>query len=130
MTIDTNQFWNLLATSNLLPQPRIQSLFAKFDAAKKSQEDNSPQNKSPHEITTWLVSQKVISSYQASILLAGHSGPFNYGIYTVIDRFEKGQLANSFSAIHRSSQHPVLLEFVSGSEPSDLKNWRKNETLV
>ena len=130
MTIDTNQFWNLLATSNLLPQPRIQSLFAKFDAAKKSQEDNSPQNKSPQEITTWLVSQKVISSYQASILLAGHSGPFNYGNYTVIDRFEKGQLAKSFSAIHRSSQHPVLLEFVSGSEPSDLKNWRKTETLV
>ncbi len=122
MTIDTNQFWNLLATSNLLPQPRIQSLFAEFDSTK--------QPPTAAAIASWLVSQKLISSYHASILLAGHAEPFHYGNYTVVDRFVKGQLANSFSAIHRSSQHPVLLEFVSGSEPSDLKNWSKTEVLV
>lgn len=122
MTIDTNQFWNLLAASQLLPQPQIQTLFAEFSSTKREQ--------SAKDLAKWLVTRKSISTYQAKILLAGYQGPFQYANYTLLDHFHKGQMAGTFKAIHQATQHPVLLEFFAGNDPKDLKNWRRTEALV
>ncbi len=125
MTIDTNQFWNLLTQSQLLPQPQVQTLFTQASSNSDRLTDQTAKN-----LADWLVEQNAISEYQAKILLAGHDGPFHYGNYTVISRFEKGELPGSFKAIHRKSRHQVLLEFLTGNQAADLKHWQTVESLA
>ena len=143
MTIDINQFWNLLSGSKLLSPERHQSLFTEFvtefnrstdfgDGAKSKNSGNSSGStgfNSPESVANWLVKQKAISSYQAKILLAGENGPFHYGNYTITARIASGPLAKSFRARHRQTDHPVLLQFVAGKTPEDLEFWRQIEAL-
>ena len=74
--------------------------------------------------------QKAISTYQATIMLAGHHGPFQYGNYTLVDRFNKGHLGRTFRAVHSRTQYPVMLEFFAGSCPDDLKKWQQAESVT
>ena len=88
MTFDTTQFWNLLTASQLLPPPTIAKLMAEFNSDKTAS--------SAEAVAKWLVKRKTLTDYQTKILLAGHPGPFQYGNYTVNDRFESGPLAGCF----------------------------------
>ena len=123
MTIDINRFWTLLSESQLVNAAQTQSLFTKFSA-------DSSLPKQADSLANWLVKQKAISPYQASILAAGHSGPFRYGNYTVVEQIENGPLAGHFQARHAKTGHPVLLLFFPGEKTDDLKRWNIIEALV
>ncbi len=123
MTIDINQFWTLLSESQLVNAAQTQSLFTKFSA-------DSSLPRQADSLAKWLVEQKAITPYQASIITAGHSGPFRYGNYIVVERIEKGPLAGDFKAKHSQTGHPVLLRFFAGNETKDLEAWNSVEALV
>ena len=106
-----------------MPVSQVQALFTKYSS-------ESSTNKSPEQLRRWLVDQKAITDYQASIIAAGHSGPFRYGNYTVVERIENGVLAGSFAGRHTKTGYSVLLQFFPGSAPEDLKVWRQIEALV
>lgn len=124
MTIDTNQFWNLLSEAQLVPVSQVQTLFTEYSA------DNSL-GKSSESLRDWLVRKNAISGYQASIIAAGHSGPFRFGNYTIVERIENGGLLNgSFAARHTKTGYLSLLQFFPGSEPAHLRQWQQIEALV
>ena len=122
VTIDVNEFWNLLAASQLLPPTRFQSLITESKLANTTI--------SAASTADWLVKQKLLSEYQSQILLAGRGGPFFYGNYLVTGRIAAGPLTNHFNARHRITQHPVLLEFAAGNNRTDLDRWEQTEAWV
>ncbi len=123
MTIDTNQFWNLISESQLLPVQQVQTLFSEF-----SSDDSN--DKSAVGLAKWMVKKKTISGYQAKILLAGHSGPFRMGKYTLVDRIEAGLMKGHFAAQHTRTKYPVLLQFLEGNQPKHLTQWNQIESLT
>ena len=132
MTADSNQFWKLLSDSGLVSDDDLQEIAASFNAAQAKTEQRS-EFQGLTEIETlakWLVEQKVISEFQADILSKGASGPFKYGNYTVVGRTVSGPLKDSFSAVHRATGHPVLLQFLPGNEADDLAAWQQIDALI
>lgn len=123
MTIDTNQFWNLISDSRLVPVQQVQSLFSEFSS-------DAAQDKTAVGLAKWLVKKKAISPYQAKIILAGHSGPFRMGKYTVVNRIEKGPMKGYFSAQQTRIKYPVLLQFLPGSHTDHLKQWDRIEAIA
>ena len=123
MTIDINQFWNLFSESQLVNASQVQALFTEFASAE-------PKEKHAQSLAKWLVQKKAISNYHAKILASGHSGPFRYGNYTVLELIESGALKDHFVAHHSKTAHPVLLQFMPGTESGHLDRWRQIETFA
>ena len=78
----------------------------------------------------WLVSQGVLTGYQAAVLQAGRSGPFFYGDYQVYDRCESETLAGMFRARHVLTNHPVLLRFFGAADVQDAHQWAQRSQAV
>ncbi len=114
MSISNEQFWKLAATSGLLTSEHCQTLANQFGQL----EDAAPQTDAL-ALVKWLVSNRILSRYQASVLLSGQPGPFQYGDYQVFDRLDKGRLKGFFRAVHLPTQHVVLLKFLSGPATQD-----------
>lgn len=87
-------------------------------------------SKSPEALAKWMVKKKAISPYQARIFLKGHSGPFRYGNYTVLDRLQAGPLKDHFVGRHLKTGFPVLLQFLEGTEEEHLQHWSNIKTLA
>src|SRR5688500_5558673 len=125
MPVAAPTFWNLLEQSRLLTPEQVRQLGIDFSAAGVPSD--------PHDATglaQWLVSRNVISKYQSTILLAGRSGPFLYGDYSVYDRIEKRRLTGWFRAVHRPTGHPVTLQFLTGPVVSDPRLWAHGANLA
>jgi serine/threonine-protein kinase len=113
MALSVADFWNLFAESQLLAPETIAQYAAAFSAVKGAA------HASGATLAEWLIAQNVISRYQASVLLAGKSGPFAYGDYRVYDRIESGRFAGLFRAVHAPTAHPVLLSFLPSAMADD-----------
>ena len=122
MTIDITQFWNLLTESKLVGVAETQTLFSEF--SEFSEEKN------PDSLAEFLINKKAITRYQSKILLAGYHGPFQYGNYVVTEQIESGFFRNQFKARHKKTSYPVFLQFIPGTETSDLETWEKIENEV
>jgi eukaryotic-like serine/threonine-protein kinase len=118
VSVSIPDFWKLLAASRLQSQERVQQLAVEFAQSSTA----APANAKP--LAQWLVTNKKLSRYQATVLLAGRSGPFFFGDYRVHDRLEQGRFAGCFRAHHTASGHPVLLQFFAGPAASDPAQWR------
>ena len=73
---------------------------------------------------------RVLTRYQASVILGGRSGPFLYGDYQVFDRINGGRLSGVFKAVHTPSGHPVLLKFATGGLSQDARQWELADRYV
>ena len=76
-------------------------------------------------LSEWLIAQGNISRFQAKVLLSGQPGPFVFGDYRVYDRIEAGRLAGIFRAVHIPTNHPVLLQFLTGPYAQDVERLAK-----
>ncbi len=118
MTIPIPDFWRLLIESQLLPAEECQRLGQQFGHVKGAAAQGNART-----LSEWLVSQNVISRYQATILLGGRAGPFAYGDYKIYDRIDGGPLAGQFKAVHATTGHPVCLKFFAGETVADANRW-------
>jgi hypothetical protein len=109
MALGVPDFWKLLVESRLLSAEQVEPLRGAFD-----QMPGAARAGSALALSEWLVSQHVISRYQATVLLAGRAGPFVYGDYSVYDRVEGGPAPGIFRAVHVPSGHAVCLYFLTG----------------
>ena len=108
MAMTQGDFWKLVAESQLLTPQRCQHLSNQFAKLPGRPEDNA------QPLAAWLVRQHILSKYQATILLAGRTGPFVFGDYRIQDRLEGGsRLSGMFRAVHTGTNHPVLLKFLT-----------------
>ncbi|MDE0734215.1 MAG: protein kinase [Pirellulaceae bacterium] len=120
MTLTIAQFWKLLLDSQLVTTEQWQQLQLDFARSEQGSITNDP-----HAVGHWLISNQVLSAYQSTILLNGHSGPFFYGDYRVQDRITQGRFDGYFQAIHRPTGHPVLLQFLIGEQYQDPTSWQE-----
>lgn len=118
MSVAIPQFWQLLAESQLLDQASLARWQQNFAGMKGAAQMNSART-----LAEWLIAEKVISRYQASVLLSGYAGPFQYGDYRVFERYESGRLAGRFRAFHAPTGHGVLLDFLSGAVAQNPQLW-------
>jgi len=114
MAISNEQFWHLAAASGLLTSERCQLLAGQFGLLG----DTAHQGDAV-AVAKWLVSTRVLSHYQASVLLRGQPGPFQFGEYQVFDRIDKGRLKGTLRAVHLPTQHVVFLKLLTGPATQD-----------
>ena len=117
MSVTIPDFWRLVLESQLLTPAQCQQLATSFGSSQGASGDSQA-------LANWLISQNVISRYQATVLLAGRPGPFCYGEYKIYDRIESGRLAGWFRAVHIATNHPVMLKFLTGSASQNTNLWK------
>ncbi|HND52423.1 MAG TPA: protein kinase, partial [Pirellulaceae bacterium] len=118
MPVSIPEFWKLVAESRLLTGEQCQQLSLNYSQVKGGTADGSAKS-----LAEWLVSINTLSKYQATVLLNGRAGPFFYSDYKVYDRIDSGRFKGFFRAVHAASNHPVLLQFVTGSAAQDPQQW-------
>ncbi|MBT6721662.1 MAG: hypothetical protein HOB20_00385, partial [Planctomycetaceae bacterium] len=107
-----SEFWLNFRESKLLENQECMQLrqqFAKLVA-------NNPELDQAKSIAAWLIKNGKLTNYQATVLLKGHNGPFDFGRYRVQNRISKGPLKGRFQARHKDTGHPVVLRFLKGDE--------------
>jgi serine/threonine protein kinase len=109
-----NEFWKLLRESDLVPSEQLSDLRNKYQATASA--ETSAAEGDVDSVAQWLIKQQAITVYQARILLKGRSGPFNFGNYQVQNRLPAGPLKGWFQARHQTTDHPVILHFLTGDE--------------
>ncbi len=110
MSVSIAEFWKLAIESKVLSAEEARKYSAAFSRAKGSSVGDGDVQK----LAKSLVSNGIISRYQAKVLMAGRAGPFVYGDYLIFDRPDAGRLAGLFRARHLGTGHPVCLYFLSG----------------
>jgi serine/threonine protein kinase len=125
MAISFPDFWKLIIESHLFTADQCQQLSAQYGHQAGAAGQGNAKS-----LAEWLVSQNVLSRYQASIILGGRSGPFFYGEYKIYDRIENGRLASAFRAAHSGSNHPVLLLFLTGQAAQDPQRWQQLQSTL
>lgn len=118
MPASEQDFWQLAVTARLFSAAAQARLAAKYHAKRGEQPASAA------DVTHWLVRKRVITPYQAKVLLAGRPGPFAFGKYLVTDKIGQGRLAGLFRAIHRPTNCPVLLEFLKSPRPGTAE-WKR-----
>ncbi len=113
MPVSVEKFWQLAQQSDLLGAKHCQKLATQF-AQSGATADGDAQ-----PLARWLVGRQVLSRYQATVLLAGKPGPFQFGGYQVFDRLSKGRLKGLFRAVHLDTQHVVMLRFLDTGEAAN-----------
>ena len=123
MDISIPEFWRLSTESGLLSIEQCQQLDSRFtQTAANTQAGSKP-------LAQWLVSQNVLSRYQARVLLSGKAGPFQYGDYKIYDRIAAGRLQGLFRAVHAGTNHPVTLYFLTRAVAEDDDRWARATEL-
>ena len=118
MPVSIPEFWQLLMDSRLVSAEQCQQLIASFSQVKGATSQGNART-----LAEWLISRGVLTRYQTMVLMAGRSGPFLYGDYKLYDRLESGALAGMFRAVHLATQHPVMLQFLTGPATQDPQQW-------
>ncbi len=114
-----SDFWLNLKESDLLSNQECVEL--RKQHAKLVLEN--PELDQPKNIAAWLIQNGQLTKYQATVLLKGRRGPFDFGRYRVQNRITDGPLESWFQAQHIDTQHPVLLHFLSGDEYKNPAVW-------
>src|SRR5262245_56639708 len=103
------EFWQLAQTSGLIGPEHIESLQGQFEQIRGAATRGNSRT-----LGEWLIDRGALSRFQCDVLLLGQPGPFQYGDYVLLERIERGRLAGLFRAVHRPTQHKVLLKFLDG----------------
>ncbi|QEG21279.1 protein kinase [Mariniblastus fucicola] len=114
--IGIDQFWDVLIQSRLIAPAELQQIREKAATITNSEDAES--------IANWLVREKILTPLQTKVLLAGHSGPFEFGRYRLVGGDPQ---RNVWMARDRKTTHPVWLHFFAGDTRKDLARWDQVE---
>jgi serine/threonine protein kinase len=120
--IGIDRLWVILRESRLLaPEDfsRAQQAFASLNNNELQQDSGA--------IAKWLVREKLLTPLQTKVMLAGHSGPFDFGRYRVLERVAQRDI---WIARDRKTGHLVWLHFFRGDSREDLQQWNEIEFLA
>jgi serine/threonine-protein kinase len=120
MTVSTNEFWGLLQSSQLVSAQELARLQAEFTGMGGASSQGNATT-----LAEWLVSKSIIEPFHRSLLLDGNDGPFLFGDYLLTERLTQPAMDGWFQARHRSSGHPVVLQFLAGQLATDTASWDK-----
>ncbi len=118
MPVSIPDFWELATESGLLTAEQCRQLADGFGEVKGAAKQGNART-----LAEWLISKHVLTRYQARILLSGRTGPFAFGEYEIYDSFKDGPLAGMFQAVHTTTSHRVILQFLTGAATETAAQW-------
>jgi hypothetical protein len=124
MPVSEQELWSLAVAGRLFSAAARDRLTAKYATRRKGAGESAV------ELAHWLVKKRVISPYQAKVLLAGRPGPFVFGKYLAIDRLRSGPFKGFVRAIHRPTHCPVLLDVLKSPRPGGRRWWQLSTEIA
>src|SRR5262245_24847415 len=98
MELTVQNVYGLLLRSKLLPVEQAQALYARWE------KEAGPRAADLTAFASYLVASKVLTEYQASLLVRGHADNFFLNEYKILDRVGKGRMAGVYKAQHQLGQ--------------------------
>jgi serine/threonine protein kinase len=98
MELTVQNVYGLLLRSRLLSIDDAKAMYGRWEAEAKDAATNLTR------FASWLVSNRYVTEYQASLLVRGHAEGFFLNDYKILDRLGKGRMAGVYKAQHRLGQ--------------------------
>jgi serine/threonine protein kinase len=102
MDLTVQNVYGLLLRSNLLTMEEARTMYARWQEEAKENANNLVR------FAAWMVSNKYVTEYQASLLARGHADDFFLNEYRILDRLGKGRMAGVYKARHRLGQSVAI----------------------
>ena len=98
MDLTVQNVYGLLLRSRLLPVDDARAMYARWNQEAGAAAANVA------GFAKWMVTNKYLTEYQATLLARGHADGFFLGPYKILDRLGKGRMAGVFKAMHQLGQ--------------------------
>ncbi len=98
MELTVQNVYGLILRSKLLPIEEAKTMYARWQGEAKDAAGDLPR------FAAWLVANKFVTEYQASLLVRGHADGFFLNDYKVLDLLGKGRMAGVYKVQHRLGQ--------------------------
>jgi serine/threonine protein kinase len=112
MDLTVQNVYGLLLRSKLLSLDEAKAMFARWQEEAKDAANNLAR------FAAWMVANKYLTEYQASLLARGHADGFFLNDYKVLDLLGKGRMAGVYKAQHRLGQ-VVAIKVLPPSKAKD-----------
>jgi serine/threonine protein kinase len=96
MDLTVQNVYGLLIRSHLLSLDDVKAMFARWNQEAKESANNVA------AFAKWMVANKYLTEYQASLLARGHADGFFLNQYKILDRLGKGRMAGVYKAQHET----------------------------
>src|SRR3954467_8163723 len=98
MELTVQNVYGLLLRSKLMSLDEAKAMYSRWQAEAKDGATNLAR------FAGWMVSNKYLTEYQASLLARGHADGFFLNEYKILDRLGKGRMAGVYKAQHQLGQ--------------------------
>ena len=98
MELTVQNVYGLILRSKLLSIDEAKTMYARWQGEAKDAAGDLPR------FAAWLVANKYMTEYQASLLVRGHADGFFLNDYKVLDLLGKGRMAGVYKVQHRLGQ--------------------------
>src|SRR5947209_1918035 len=98
MELTVQNVYGLLLRSKLLSVEEAKAMFARWQDEAKDAASNLAR------FAAWMVANRYLTEYQASLLARGHAEGFFLNDYKILDRLGKGRMAGVYKAQYRLGQ--------------------------
>src|SRR5215475_16207677 len=111
MDLTVQNVYGLLIRSHLLSLDDTKAMFARWNQEAKDAANVA-------QFAKWMVANKYLTEYQASLLARGHAEGFFLGEYKILDRLGKGRMAGVYKAKYKLGQ-VVAIKVLPPSKAKD-----------
>ncbi len=116
MDVNVETYWNLLVRSRLMGADDARQWRLRW------MKESGPRAHETLALARWLVANRLLTEYQAGLLLRGHADHFFLGDYKLLDRIGKGRMAGVYRAVHRLGQM-VAIKVLPPSKVKDAEGF-------
>lgn len=126
MELTVQNVYGLLLRSNLLSAEDAKVMFARWQAEARDRAND------PTRFASWMVANRYVTDYQATLLARGHADGFFLNDYQILDRLGKGRMAGVYRAKHRLGQTVAIkvLPPSKAKEPTLLARFQRESKLA
>ena len=112
MELTVQNVYGLLLRSKLLSIDQAKGLYSRWQAEAKDGATNLGR------FASWMVQNRYLTEYQATLLARGHADNFFLNEYKILDRLGKGRMAGVYLARHQLGQ-TVAIKVLPPSKAKD-----------